>query len=650
MDALAQERSFLHHAIEILVLTPVLAYAATEILVCLAWNLATRSLQGLYSLVFHGFDGNCKHGAKDQQKPLKDGNSSQNYQASAQTTLLHNDTNSWLKQNTQTGIKSRLEKDLSWSSQNEFRCRKKISATMDKLQAKEEQLNVQRVKTKAGKDERTSTQKPWLIKTQWVTQNKGGKGGRNTVNKEKPSSHRNSNVHCRSDFEGRHEKEVVYHKGKMFLRDSEDQECFLGEKQSEDGLSQEMLGWKLRRRSVKNQNCERPLNERIEAKRRGHLRLDESLCYNAKKNVTGYNQDYKPLLDLSGVAEEKGYSSELVFPGRAKGKPVFATESPVTATHVRKRLPVSTTLDVKISNVDEDTSKIRRYHSLSTANHSIITKVIETSAYQEVETPNIRPRHQPAKTTRTATKTVTTGASEEIANPFQTTISGLKEARTNQAIKTKNYNFLAAQDHLVKTTPATTAKAAEMEIAEDETKEKRHVFSKGCCSHLETKSSQTTDNPVITLPPQEKLLINAPEITASTSSGEARAAFEVASSCGDFRDKSPCTTCGPTCSSSLFISNPTDFYRDIKQAEVMSPLNAVLHQPQINLAVHKPKGEIPGKCDYPLHPCEIQQENQKGEKVTNSSKLRQGQVKRSRLPFARVPRRMDLRKHRMPVL
>ena len=69
-----------------------------------------------------------------------------------------------------------------------------------------------------------------------------------------------------------------------------------------------------------------------------------------------------------------------------------------------------------------------------------------------------------------------------------------------------------------------------------------------------------------------------------------------------------------------------------------------------DVVVHQEEGQTSEKFKSPPDAWIIQQENQEGKKVTNSSNFRLEKVKRSRLPFARTPRRGDLRKNKMPVL
>ena len=599
MDTL-KARGFFDDVIEILLLTAVLAYAVIEILVCFLWKLALRIQQELCSLVLRGFQGSCKHGGQNQQIPLRDGNNSQNCKTKIVTTRLPNaHTSIFTHQNTklETEIKPRCDAEFCWPLRSEeLRCRKKMSTARDGSKTKDEHFNLQGAKTKAGKNERP--QRPRLLAAQWVTHKNVYKVGGNEVNKKYALSHWNSNIHRQSNSEGGHEKKVVCHQGEMFLDDSEDQRHFLGEKEGGVDLRQGIFDSKLQRRRVNKGDFE-TFGRSTEMMESDHLRPTEDGFNSAKGGVTGCKQCYTPLPDWSGLVEEKCHSTGVELEGRATDQPVITTGKMASATQVRKYFQESAPVDGKISDNNGERPQKKCFHSPLTANHNITTGNVETPGQQYFEgqnTDNFKAtKHQSLKaiTAKSEARGRRTRAKETDASgeATLTTSDFRKRAEKNQTPTAENGNSAAMQDQQTDTSQAATKEG------------KMHVFSKGFSSHLES----------------------APTVTASTSNGLRRVGHGGASTCSTLSNKAPCTPCGPTSSCSL-------------------------HQSHKNAVVHREEGRTSGKFNSTPHARIIQQDNQKGKNETNSSNFRLEKVKRSRLPFARTPRRMDFRKNKMPVL
>ena len=532
MDLMKPRRSFFDHVIEILLLTTVLAYAVTEILVCFLWNLALRIQQELCSLVSQGFQGSCKHG-----KLLRNDNNSQNYKTKPVTAHLPKaDKSIFTNQSTklETEIKPGCDAESCWPLRSEaFRCRKKMNAAEDGSKTKDEHFNLQGAKTKAGKNERT--EKPRLMATQWVIHKNVYKVGENGVNKKDALSHRNSNTHRQSDSEGGNEKKVVCAQGKLFLVDSEDQRYFLGEKEGGVDLSQGIFDSQVRRRRVNKGDVE-TFTKNTEMIESDHLRPKEDGLDSAKRRVVGCKQYYTPLSDWSGVAEEKGHSAKLELTGRATNQPVIGRDKMASATQVRKYFPESASLDGKINYVNVERPQKKGSYSALTANHNITTRTVETPAQQYFEgqkTDNFQAtKHRTLKTitaTTEATGTTTKAKQTDASGEATLTSSDFRKAEKNQIKAARNYKSPETQDQ-------------------------------------ETGNSQ-----------------------AATTEGN-------------------------------------------------------------NAVVHLEEGQTSEKFNSPPDAWIIQQETQEGKKVANSSNYRLEKVKRSRLPFARTPRRGDLRKNKMPVL
>ena len=625
MDSLTRKRSFLDHVTEILLLPFILAYAATEILVSLLWSLVVRTLQELYSLVLHIFHGICKQCTRNPQLRLIVGHASEHFEANAEASLHYNKTNSLFQQHAETRIKSGHDVELDWSSQNKaFIYRKETNAERKRLETEKEHSNVQSVNTKVGKDERTLKRRPCLVTTQWVIHKNPSKVKKNKANtdEEDKLQHRNSNAHCRGNSEDKAEKQVAYYNGKMFLLHSEHEKSYLGENGSDVGLTQEVLDCKLRKRKTNKGDFELPFGRSTKEIGNGHLRLKTVLRDSRKKNVMGCKQSYKPLPDWSGIAKEKYHA---VFSGQNTNEPAIATETPATASQVKMSSPSNE----KVSNAEVATSETKRYHSLLTDSPSRTKEVNETPSYQAADEQNNklqRARHQQVKLTKTA-QAIQTDASKEAANFVQGTSSNFQEAETRQVTETQNYKFLSTQDQIAKIMTATTAKVVRTDTYEEATTEEK------------LKSSPITDYLKITFTSQEKLLDNAPTITALKSNSVTRVVQEGSSSCRVLRDKGLRTLCGPTYTCS----------RE-KQAEATQTVNTELDQSHNNIVVQKSNKKIPGKFNLSPPPWTTQQENQKMTRAVNSSKFRQEQIKRSRLPFARASRKMNMRKDRMPVL
>lgn len=531
MDLLKPRRSFFDHVIEILLLTTVLAYAVIEILVCFWWNLALRIQQELCSLVSQGFQGSCKHGTL-----MRNDNNSQNYKTKPVTAHLSNpDTSIFTNQNTklETEIKPGCDAEFCWPLRSgAFRCRKKMSATEDGSKTKDEHFNLQGAKTRTGKNERT--QKPRLLTTQWVTHKKVYKVGGDGVYKKDALSHRNSNTHRQSGFEGGNEKKVVCHQGKMFLVDSENQRHFLGEKEGGLDLRQGIFDSKLRRRRVNNGDFEK-FTKNTEMIESDHLRSKEDGLDSAKRRVIGCKQYCTPLCDWSGVAEEKGHSVGLELAGRATDQPVIGTDKMASATQVRKYFPESASLDGKINDMGPQK---KGFHSPLTANHIITTGAVEAPAQQYFEGKN-------------------------------------------------KDNFQATKHQSITTITTTTTEA----------------------TGTTTRAKQTDASGETTL--------TTPDFRNRVEKNQIKVA-------GNY--KSPATQDQETGNSQAATTEGN------------------------NVVVHEEERQTSEKFNSSPDAWIIQQENQEGKKVTNSSNFRLEKVKRSRLPFARTPRRGDLRKNKMPVL
>ena len=204
----------------------------------------------------------------------------------------------------------------------------------------------------------------------------------------------------------------------------------------------------------------------------------------------------------------------------------------------------------------------------------------------------------------------------------------------HRAIQAQHNPDPAAQDHLSKTT--TTTKAVQSDREEDKEitnsfqtatsgsgfkeEEKTHFYEKGFCCNQATNT--------------EHLLHIAPTgiATISDCATETRVVQGGASQAG-------LSLSLP----SVDVSSPR--VRHISEAEVTVSTN-VNHHP----VVQNPNGQSPGNLNTP-HTLGTQNDNEKKAKCTNSRpKLKTEQVKRSRLPFARVSRRLDIRKNRMPQL
>ena len=379
MDLLTQRGRFFDNVIKILLLTPVLAYTAAEIFVCLLWSLGFRTLQELCSLLFRSFNNNCKHGIRQRQPPLREKNI-WNYATKAVAFHQPNsETKKSIQQDTKlrTGTESRRDTEFAWPSEKTKFAERKNSKTKDE-------------QTRASKDDRTRKPKPELFTAKWVTQNKAFQVGTDTANKKDGLLQRNSTIGCQSEFEGRHEKKAVFCRGRMLLLYSDDQNCVFGAGESEDGLRPKIFDWKLRkRRGVSKQDSEMPSGKSTEVEESAHLRLKAALCDSVKKDVIGCRETYKPLPDLSGVTKEKCYSSRLVFSGNSTDSPIVSTDTPVTASQVKKHFRVSETFDGKTSEAEERTSQTKHYCSLSTAS-SVAIEVIKTPADPMVEAQNIK--------------------------------------------------------------------------------------------------------------------------------------------------------------------------------------------------------------------------------------------------------------------
>lgn len=252
MDARTHDRrkSF-HNVIDVLLLTPLVAYALIETVVYFYSNLILTLLCKLCVFAHHGIGKSIGFGKGSQQVLQKDSNCSQKDDIEPlRSQICKADARFFIKQNTKFRGRIKPGHAVSIHSENELCSPRKESEEMERFKTTQSEHTVS--EDKMRKEDKNKTKKiPGPLVTQWVPE-------RNTLLKprNKAESRRdaqsivNSSVlhqHLRRENEGENGKKVVWYQRKMFLVNSEKNWDFLVEKRKDFPFRQGMLDSHLRR-------------------------------------------------------------------------------------------------------------------------------------------------------------------------------------------------------------------------------------------------------------------------------------------------------------------------------------------------------------------------------------------------------------------
>ena len=366
MDSLTRKGSFFSYALDVLFLTPFVAFAAGEVLALLLWKLAVRTLQKFCSAVIQTLlgDSNCKDAALSDQIPLRD-ETVQNL--ATKTTVSHQcdaETNYHLQQN--ATLKIERVTGSSWPLENT-----EFPVSGEKSQVKRNYFEGE-VTSQKTKDEKQPSQKPRLFTAQWVTKNKDIKIRSNKTNEEEGPLNTNPKINCLNVYESQ-----------KFLINSHGQEHLRGEEDSKDSLQKEIFERQFRTKGASGRNFDTPMGSVNYTNTSTDLRLYTVFDHSVQKNTIDCIPTKKSLSDCTGITEEKRYSgtvnsgTEISF--LATKTPAITPETPVTSSQVKENGPVSETLNGKIRETEET---FRYNHSLSTKSSGIAVKRFKRPADQ----------------------------------------------------------------------------------------------------------------------------------------------------------------------------------------------------------------------------------------------------------------------------
>lgn len=380
MDSQTRKRSFFSYALDLLFLTPFVAFAAGEILALLLWKLAVRTLQKFCSAVIHSLlgDSNRKH-ENVQNNATR---SAVNHQPNAETNY-HLQQNATLKIGCVTGP--------SWPLENT-----EFPVSGEKSQVKRNHFKGEVTQSQKTKDEKQPCQKPRLFTAQWLTKNKDIKMRSNKTNEEEGPLIRNPKINCPS---------VV--KSEKFLINSHDREHLRGEEDSKDSLQKQIFERKFRTKGTSKRNFETPMESVNYMNTSTDLPLYTVFDHSVQKNGIGCMPVNKSLPDGTGITEDKCYSGTCAnpcteVPSFATKTPAITSETTVTSSQVKENGPVTKTLNSKIRETEET---FPYNHSFSSKSPGIAVKSFKRPADQgaELQSNNIADAQgQPAKITKRA--------------------------------------------------------------------------------------------------------------------------------------------------------------------------------------------------------------------------------------------------------